>query len=675
MQSPNKRVLDIYKKNGGTKNRTKASNAVGLAFEAAPNLLMSCHNAWQSLSTWRDEIRRNEQFAFGDQHSDRVYDPRKARYVTERKLFEEQGLNPSQYNIIRSTIRTICGLWSSNKTLPACVAQLDNGQAESDILTATMHALYRKNELWKLDYSLVVQLLLTGLMATDNNFANRNGDSDVVNDYIDPFTFFVDNNMRDPRYLDCTLVGYYYDLPIDSIAGIFSKGNRTRAQAIRNLYSGSMDERIINMTETFTDERLEKDFFHPGIEGHSLGRVIKVIRKETAPCYWVHDHLHGTYEADFISTEEQLKERLQARIAEQEAMGVQYEDMLLIEWEWSTDTFWKYYYLTPFGDILESQDNPYWHEKPSITFELHEFFVGKIYPFVKDLIDTQKQINKLSAISELLSKFSAKSLLFISTKSIADKEGYGIDYIEDRITDWDAVIPYDGGTNGTNPKPEFVSTIAQAFTPLNVVNMYLRLSENVSSVYGALQGQQPSAGTPAQMYAQQSQNSATSLNGIFECVNSFRTRRDKMNVQLMQQFYKDKKWIYDKDSGKRLMYDPERVRNIDVEVNVVENTDTPAYRLMINQMLMDMKPYDVNNTLDFRGMVEVGNFPFKDKLLNYINEREQQMAQGMPGAPMPPDLQAELGQYQFNPALVNQAATLPPEIQQGIIADANANMQ
>ena len=89
---------------------------------------------------------------------------------------------------------------------------------------------------------------------------------------------------------------------------------------------------------------------------------------------------------------------------------------------------------------------------------------------------------------------------------------------------------------------------------------------------------------------------------------------------------------------------------------------------------MEMKPYDVNNILDFRGMVEVGNFPFKDKLLNYINEREQQMSQGMPGAPMPPDLQAELGQYQFNPAIVNQAATLPSEIQQGIIADANANM-
>ena len=60
-----------------------------------------------------------------------------------------------------------------------------------------------------------------------------------------------------------------------------------------------------------------------------------------------------------------------------------------------------------------------------------------------------------------------------------------------------------------------INTVAQAMTPMNLVNSYLQLAEKTSGVFGALQGQQPLAGTPAQMYAQQSQNSASSLNGIF----------------------------------------------------------------------------------------------------------------------------------------------------------------
>lgn len=62
----------------------------------------------------------------------------------------------------------------------------------------------------------------------------------------------------------------------------------------------------------------------------------------------------------------------------------------------------------PVGDVLERLVSPYWHGGFSIVFELHEFFIGKIYPFAKDLIDTQKQVNRLSNPSEILTKHSAK---------------------------------------------------------------------------------------------------------------------------------------------------------------------------------------------------------------------------------------------------------------------------
>ena len=678
MQNNDKRLIQTYQRKYGKtaqqKQQRDIQNAV-TTFEQMPNLLMSAYNCWNSLQQWRTDTRRREEFTFGDQWADRVYDYENKRYITERMLLVEQGLQPSQYNIIRNIIRTIAGVWVSNKTLPVCVAQKEENQRDSDILTATLHALYRKNELAKLDYSLLVQIILSGLMATDNNWANRDGDSDVVNDFIDPFTFFVDNNMKDPRYNDCTMVGYFKDMPVDSIAGVFSGGNKQRAEAIRNLYRGNHDERIHSMSESFTDERLEKDFFTPGVEAWGLGRVIVVQRKETAECYWVHDYLKGTCLPYFNTSESEIKQLQRDRIKEQAAMGVTPENMLGIDYWWSTDSYWVYYWLTPYGDVLEKLIQPYWHNKPSIIFELHEFFVGKIYPFATDLIDTQKQINKLSAISELLSKHSAKDTMFIPINTLADEEGYGIDYIEHNSSKFGKVVPYKPDPKTPGVKPEHYNTVAQAFTPLNIVNMYLKLSENVSGVFGALQGASPTAGTPAQMYAQQSQNSATSLNGLFESANSFRQRRDKMNVQLIQQFYKGNKYVYDKKSGTRLLYEADKVKNIEFEVNVVENTDTPAYRLMVNDLLFQLKQYDTTNMLDLRGLLEAGNLPFKEQILDYLNKREQEAAEAMqsggqmPGAQLPPELQQQLGQYQFNPQLMAQFGNLPPEVQQEVMAN------
>ncbi len=645
--------------NTQTTDKTDSTNE----FKRMPGLLMSTYNAWYALSNWRKEIRRNEEFVFGDQHSDRVYDYRSGRTMTERQLFVEQGLQPSQYNIIRNVIRTIAGVWSSNKTLPVCVAQKEENQPESDVLTATLHALYRKNELWKFDYSQLVQLMLSGLMTSDGSYATRNGDIDIVNDFVDPFTWFCDNSMKDPRYYDCTLVGYFTDMPIDSIVGAFAMGSKERAQKIRSMYAGTSEERILEMVETWTDQRIEKDFFTPSTESYGLGRVIKVIRKESKEGFWIHDRMKGTRYHDDTIKEAELKQENAKRIAEQSAMGVLPENMLLLEYNWGNDDFWKYYFLTPYGEMLHEMRNPFWHGNASIIFELHEFFVGKIYPFVKDLIDTQKQINKLSAISELLTKFSAKSLMFMPVEAIAADDGYGMDYLQKEITSFDGIIPYHETNTPSGGKPTYENTVAQAFTPLNVVNMYLKLSENVSGVYGALQGSAPTSGTPAQMYAQQSQNSATSLNGIFEAMNSYRTRRDKMNVQMMQQFYKDKKWIYDKKSGKRVLWDPDKVKNIEFEMSVVENTDTPAYRLMINDLLFQLKGYDTNNVLDLRGLIEVSSLPFKETLLNYINKRETEMKDAaMQGQPlpqdqqMPPELQQQLGQYQFPEELQKQMA-------------------
>lgn len=672
----NKRNIQTYGRKFGKRSEKKQRQGAQRSyangeFGSRGNLLMSCYNAWYSLSDLREEIRRNEEFVFGDQWSDKVFDKETGKFSTERKLIQDLGMNPSQYNIIRSIIRSIYGVWSSNKTLPTCVAQKEENQYESEVLTATLHALYRKQELRKLTGAQLVQLIITGIAVMRSSYVSRNGDRDVENDSVDLFSFFIDNTMKDPRYKDCSLVGCFYDLTREEVVSQFARGDKKRAEQIRNLYRGNREERIMQSVQTFTEERLEKDFFVPSMEAYGLCRVIEVWKKESAECYEVHDRLNGTFRYDFESTEAELRAERNRMRKEQAALGIAEEDMLLIEWEWCISDFWKYYYLTPSGEVLDEGVSPFWHESHPFTFELHEFFIGKIKPFIKDLIDANKQINKLSAISELLVKHSAKNLMLMPVEQIANEDGYGVDYIEKKLTSFDAVIPYKSKP-GMAP-PNFISTVGQSFTPLNVVNMYLKLSEQTSGVYGALQGQQPTSGTPAQMYAQQSQNSAVSLSGLFDAINSFCIRRDKMNVQLMQQYYEDRRYIYDKGTGKRLIYERDKVKNLDFEISISENTDTPAYRLMVNDILFQLKQFDANNSLDFRGMLEVMNLPFKDKLLDYINKREKEMRQaqeaGMPYQPqeMPQDVQNELAKLQFAPEVQEEFLKLPEDVKQGLI--------
>ena len=144
MEQNQRNILAYQKKYGREAGKRRGDTSVygylaeSYGFGSRPNLLMSTYNAWNSLRQWREDIRRNERFVYGDQHADKIYDWKTGLTMTEREMFQRQGLQPSQYNIIRNVMRTISGFWASNKTLPTCIAQKDENHEESEILTATL---------------------------------------------------------------------------------------------------------------------------------------------------------------------------------------------------------------------------------------------------------------------------------------------------------------------------------------------------------------------------------------------------------------------------------------------------------------------------------------------------------------------------------------------------------
>lgn len=110
----------------------------GIKVEVRDDVLRSAYNAWAALADWRELMDRNERYVFGDQFGDLVYDPDCGSVVYRASDVREEGVNPSQYNIIRSILRSVQGVYNSNKTVPNVVAQSEEMQGESDVLTVAL---------------------------------------------------------------------------------------------------------------------------------------------------------------------------------------------------------------------------------------------------------------------------------------------------------------------------------------------------------------------------------------------------------------------------------------------------------------------------------------------------------------------------------------------------------
>jgi hypothetical protein len=124
---------------------------------------------------------------------------------------------------------------------------------------------------------------------------------------------------------------------------------------------------------------------------------------------------------------------------------------------------------------------------------------------------------------------------------------------------------------------------------------------------------------------QQTQNSATSLTDLFESYKSLREERDMKNVKLIQQSYTDMKYININSNGNinETIYRPDQVMNAEFDLSIAESTSAPAYRMVMNDFLMQMFGM---GQITLEELLENGTFPFADKLLQSIKSRKEEAA-------------------------------------------------
>lgn len=114
------------------------------------------------------------------------------------------------------------------------------------------------------------------------------------------------------------------------------------------------------------------------------------------------------------------------------------------------------------------------------------------------------------------------------------------------------------------------------------------------------------------------------------------------DVKNMQQYY-DTKRVFNiaGRSGTQIEYDPKKIRDIEFDLSIVESTSTPAYRMMANDFLMEIWR---SNQISLQQLLEYGDFPFADELLQSLNSQQEQLENGQAPDTLSPEVMRQAQQ-------------------------------
>lgn len=612
----------------------------------ATDVLLQAQALYQNMHRFRRERERNKRYNYGDQWGDIVCV--NGVKMTEEQYIMKQGNIPLKNNLIRRLVRNVIGVYRSQATEPTCYARDRDEQKLAETMSTVLQYNMQLNRMTELYARTMEEFLISGMIVHRKWFGRLNGKEDCWTEYVQPNNFFIDNNMRDFRAWDCSCVGEIHDVSFEDVCHQFAKSPADYAK-LAQIYRAAREQRVLTQAwEQFGYSRTpEMDFLTPRDE--SRCRVIEVWRKETKPRYWCHDYNNGdVFKIDVEDYNEMVVEENTRRVMQGTAAGMPEEDIPMIKAEWFIDSFWYYYYLTPFGDILQEGETPYEHKSHPYVFKAYPFIDGEIHSFVSDVIDQQRYTNRLITLYDWIMRASAKGVLMIPEDCIP--RGMSPEDFADTWSRYDGVLVYTPSEKHRN-LPQQIQANSTNIGINELLNLQLKFFEDISGVNGALQGKPGYSGMSAALYNQQTQNATTSLLDLLDSFGEFVRDAAYKDVKNMQQFY-DQKRVFNiaGRTGMQVEYDPQKIRDVEFDLSIVPSTATPAYRALANDFLMQLWQ---QQAISLEQLLQAGHFPFADELLQSIRSQKEQLEAGQVPDGVSPQLMAQ-AQQGANIEAVNQ---------------------
>ena len=464
--------------------------------EEHTRVLHAAYQAWMNAAGLRQSRLRNKRFTYGDQWGDLVRD-HQGRLMTEGEHLANQGCESITNNLIRKMVKTIVGRFRSE--------YISTDKASDDLLTPTAES----NELDELDSRALEEFLISGCCFQRVEPVGEPGKSEQVKVENVNMTHMFLNAMNDTRGWDCELIGQLHDLNIAQLLRRVACNNPRKAAWIRRLYTDGADGRLADFTTRIgADTQIGTGFWHAP-DGKC--RAIEVWTLESREVVVCHNSREGTLTVVPASLSHRMKNRPD------------------VTTRWDIATVWHCRWFSPMGDLLHEYDSPWAHGGHPFVLKLYPLTDGEVHAVIEDIIDTQKHVNRMISLLDQVMRNSAKGVLLFPETALPDGWTW-----EDARRCWSSangLLPYN--PRYAEAKPEQISVNNSNIGAYQMIELQMKLFEEISGVSGALQGKAPNVDN-AGLYRMQSENANIALTDVYETFEAFRRQRDRKITSLVR---------------------------------------------------------------------------------------------------------------------------------------------
>lgn len=594
-------------------------------------ILEMVDTTWSAGSAFRRQTERSSRYYKGEQWKDKVVIRHRdgtTETLTEEEYIERQGRPALKQNLIRPLVRTIIGQLRLNPYKSLVYARQADGQPAADMMTSALEGVHAMNDKNERDARLFETYLVSGAAIYNTGYKF---DSERKMPYpyykaIDPSRYFQTVAAADVCGDDVDFCGDFFDTSILDIKSMYAKTKKQESE-LEEIYGNNSRRDVVQNIQFITSNAENTS---PRISlGTGECRVIRVCRKEGHWDLAVHDYSDASWETYNLKENPNVKAAIDSEIRRRKQMadelGVDYEDgsnRLLIEYEEKYVTSWVYYHLSPWGHILWTQDSPYEHNSHSYVAKYYPLFEGQAYGMVFDLIDQQRAINRNYIMHDFITSAAAKGVLLVPEEAIPDD--MDIEDFADEWSKYNGVIKYRAKDGVKQPE----QVVARNFNvgQFDMINLQMRMMNDIGGVHDAMQGKSLGTGTPSSLYQQAVHNSQANILDYVESFAWLLMKRDYKMVQIIKQFYNEPLNV--PSTGKHKtpqVYDPSVVRNYDFFNEVSKSNDTPVARLYLDTMLFQLLQQKL---ITLKMYLEESSAPFSESLLQKVNAMEAQMAGG-----------------------------------------------
>ncbi len=469
--------------------------------------------AYESLASFREMRRRAKRYAYGRQWEDYItvdgVTMREADYISA------QGSVPLKNNLIRRLVRSVLGVFRNSYSFPSPAALGLDPEKESDrVRYDRLREMASANRLDGLYARTMEEFLISGMAIHRKTPWSGLPDCGgrvsgfARTDFVAPDAFFIDPGARDFRGWDATLVGEIHDVDFATLCSLVASGQED-VERLAGIYheAASRDSQAVRAGDFGLPPGAERHLLSPSAPG--MCRVFEVWTLDCCERYRIHDRDKGVIYKMEAADYRRLSAKERKRLG-----GI-----------WCCDKVWRYSFVAPTGETIAEGESPFPDGGHPYIWKAYPFIDGEIHSFVDDVIDQQRFTNRLITLYDWVLRSSAKGVLLFPQEAVP--LGADMEQVVDEWSKFNGVIMY--RSKGTTAVPQQVSGGSAHSGITELLNIQLKMFEDVSGVNSALQGKLESTQTSGTLFNSQMRQSMVSLADLLETFNEFIldcTRRD-----------------------------------------------------------------------------------------------------------------------------------------------------